>query len=302
VSEERYNNLRKVIGTLKSRRAGAPPENAKIMLFIMGGAMRGIWSIAQLKALLEYGYSFDVVVGNSVGAPVAAYYLAGERNFEAGLNFFFDEVPKRIKPLRFWKIIDIEGIIDALRQGECALDLKAVKRNPAQFFAEVADSAKKYHLLDVKEYGIDALKAAISIRILGGKPVGVAGAEYVDGGAYHQLPLGDLIKRFKPTDILILPNVREKEMNTPGINQMISALKEMLGGKKSSWETRKAIELNMRKNALCASRLYRPEVNTAVLYPPETTKVSLLETKRSTLLKAYEQTLHETRKVLQLNE
>ena len=88
--------------------------NKKIALILSGGGMAASYNFGALLALVEK-YQFispDIVITGSGSAGTASYYIAGQHNS----NIWGDllSTKKFINFLRFWKIIDIDYLIDEI--------------------------------------------------------------------------------------------------------------------------------------------------------------------------------------------
>jgi predicted acylesterase/phospholipase RssA len=157
------------------------------------------------------GNAFDAVVGISTGAPIGAYFLAGERQSLLGASIYYEEcaTPDFIDFSRRHTIVDIGYLWRVMGSGRKALDTRAIQHHRSQFYISAMNwETQRVELIDVKTARPDSLAAVIATTALPGaygKPVTVNGTRYSDGGI---LPpsTDELVRRFHPTDILVLPN------------------------------------------------------------------------------------------------
>lgn len=206
-----------VLENLIKKRDKAPgSENIRPLLLILGGGMRGVYGAGQVCAFHKLGLDkvFHQVVGVSTGAAIGAYFLAGERQARLGTSLYYEECTTKsfIDIFRFRKIMDINYIIQQMSDGPKALDCDAIKRSPTEFYVEAELRSGECALIDVKTAFpgvLRALQASMSIPLFYGKGVIVNGEEMTDG-SFCKNPMWEAIDKFKPTDVLILPNISKK--------------------------------------------------------------------------------------------
>ena len=90
--------------------------NGKLALILSGGGMTCAYSAGATVGLVDK-YNFknpDIAIGSSGGAGTLAYYVAGQ--YDAIRNIWTNLLATRkfINSLRFWKIIDIDYVIDVV--------------------------------------------------------------------------------------------------------------------------------------------------------------------------------------------
>ncbi len=214
-------NLQKVVDNIKEKRDS--PENAREirpLLLILGGGMKGAYAAGQSIGLHEIGLgeAFETVVGISAGSGTASYFVAGPEQALINASMYSEECMSKdfLDLLRFRQILDATVIAKATRTGDKALDEDVIRRSPTELYAGATDSETgALELINIKTAGPDmtaALEASAAIPFFR-DPVEVNGNTYIDG-AFNQVPLEEIIKKFKPTDVLVLPNMSFDYMNT----------------------------------------------------------------------------------------
>jgi predicted acylesterase/phospholipase RssA len=293
-----------VIKALHEREGEKQGDAFVFLLFIMGGIMRGIIGAGQMFALVTKGYRFDIVVGNSIGAIVAAYCLCSTATLVKGLNLFIRESSKHIfvwKPWRFGLkrpvIIDMDAIFNLIRRGEYSLDMGELFQNlnesGTRFYVGVTDEDGNYVLLDLRELGLEAILASMALFA----KVEILGKLYGDGGRY-QVPIKQILEHFKEvTHVLILANVLEEEKDKMTLGQLWNEAKELIVWWKSSRATRKAIKEALRKNTLNKLNDINSGRTIGVLYAP--VKLDSLELDPRVLKKAFIDAFRGTLDILQ---
>ncbi len=90
-------------------------------LVLEGGGAKGAYQIGAIKALMENGYSFDTIVGTSIGAINAAFLVQGD----------MDKIEKLWKTLSFKDLMDINNdIAESLFSRQINLNvLNELRRN-----------------------------------------------------------------------------------------------------------------------------------------------------------------------------
>ncbi|HVO86730.1 MAG TPA: patatin-like phospholipase family protein [Candidatus Binatia bacterium] len=222
-------NLQVVIEHLKEKQDPANPEGQKrkILLLVMGGGMKGPYSAGQVLGLnaIGMGEDFDTIVGISAGAGTAAYFTAGPEQTRLGASLFYEECTTKdfIDMRRVRQIMDVDFVIDRLREGEKKLDQQAIMDSDKELYVVATDAETlESSLINAKTAKPDmlsALHASMSAPIVYREAVEVNGGKYIDG-AFDPMPIKKIIDELQPTDILILPNTPFDRMDsfetTPG--------------------------------------------------------------------------------------
>lgn len=166
----------------------------QIGLVLQGGGMRGIYTSGVLDFFIEQQMFPSYVIAVSAGACNALAYLAREKGwgkyiytehlhdmryvswqnffrqgYFMGMDFIFDEIPKRIRPFAF----------DVLFQAKEKLIVGATD-------CETGESV--YFSKDETEQFLTAVRASCSIPLLSGV-VNYQGVKLVDGGIADPIPI-----------------------------------------------------------------------------------------------------------------
>lgn len=200
----------------------ASHQKIRPALLVLSGVMRGVYAGGQAIALDKAGFTdvFDVVVGVSTGAPVAAYFLAG--HIQEGLTVYWHECTSRkfISPRRGFigrRIVDIDYLASVFRgqtPRKVALDQEALHRSRSRFYtATTCGDTGEGLFLDAKSSNpdpIEALRATIAMPWLSHGNVVIDGRRYLDGVGAMPFPVQDMLG-FCPTDLLVLANSPPQE-------------------------------------------------------------------------------------------
>lgn len=194
----------------RQRKAGRnEPDGRKLALVFDGGAMRAVGPAGGAVALEHLGFTdiFDEVYATSAGVMNASYFLSGQGDM--GITIYFDDLTtgRFINPLRFWKIVDVDYLINEIVLKKKPLDTQRVLNSPTRFYATVMDQATgEASLIDVKRSKASLLtiiKAALAIPLLYNRAVELEGISGMDGGLRIPFPLQEAIDH-GCTDILVL--------------------------------------------------------------------------------------------------
>lgn len=188
-------------------------EQIRSALVICGGAMRGVYGAGAGLALQLLGLhqSFDVVVGISTGALVAAYFLDDIEQGPEAVSIYYNEcLDSRFINFTKWPIVNVDYIESFMRGGRRPLDIGAILKHRSQFFVGATDwESGEGHFLDVKcaePEPLAAIKASCAITELYRKPVMVNGGNFTDGSNALPFPAKKVLQHFEPTDILVIAN------------------------------------------------------------------------------------------------
>lgn len=265
-----------LVRNLFRKRENPTDTSIRPLLIALGGGMRGPYGAGSAIAFhrMRLGNVFDAVIGISTGAPICAYFLAGERQTLTGTSIYYEECTRRnfIDLRRGRAIVDIEYLWRVMGSGPKALDTDAIRRHRSRFFVSAMNwDTKRVELIDAKTARPDTLTAVIATTALPGaygKPIPVNDSLYSDGGV---LPpsTDELVERFHPTDILILPNrgLLPPSGNVVKVADILFAVVTLRHrSPRLAW-------LTARRTAALRAWLYSldqlPWVNVGVLWPPE---------------------------------
>jgi len=108
-----------VIKHLLARKNKTVPikDGRNIVMVNFGGFMTGVYSAGAMLALVEMGFenSFDTIYSISSGFHNACSFLSGDG--KRNTSVYYEDLCKGhfFKPLRFWKVVDVEHLVDILR-------------------------------------------------------------------------------------------------------------------------------------------------------------------------------------------
>lgn len=180
----------------------------KLALVLEGGAMRAAGPAGGLMALEHLGLTeiFDEVYATSAGAMNAAYFLSGQADM--GITIYFEDLTtgRFLNMLRFWKVVDVDYVIDHVAVIKKPLDVGRILNSATRFYVAVMNEAGEASLIDTKLTRtplLTVLKAALAMPVLYNRTVEVEGNKCMDGGLRIPFPLPQAIEN-GCTDILLL--------------------------------------------------------------------------------------------------
>ncbi len=193
-------------------------------LVVQGGGMRGTYSIAALTALDEAGYRgrFADVFGTSAGALNSAYFLAGQAR--QGISIYVEHLSNTrfINPRRFWRVIDIDYLVDEVLTRRCPLDVNAVLAAQARLYIGLA-SAKSGEMVWADNSGrwplLEVLRATAALPVVFGHEIPINGDCFVDGGLHASVPLFRALEAGYQNVVVVM--TRPSDFQAPGMNPVI---------------------------------------------------------------------------------
>lgn len=204
--------LQEVVQDFRAVRDNAPgkPEQFRAVQLLLGTGLASGSCTGQLMALDDMGYGTlpDVVIGSSGASGPAVFQVAGQSRVAASLFMNECTTEEFLKKSPVPKL-DTGVIAREMRSGPKALDQEAVRRSKREVYAIVSNArTRKAEFIDFKTAKPDMITAceASSAIPFFREPVEIEGNQYYDG-AFSQVPLEEIIERFKPTHLLIHPNV-----------------------------------------------------------------------------------------------
>lgn len=200
---EYWDPAHPVLEIMRARRdSGSLPgqrvDGATVALAIEGGGMRGVVSAAMLSQLEDYGFknTFDVVYGCSSGGINGAYFLAGETWYP--LSIYYDDLTtKRFvdfsRAFRRLPILGLDYAFDHVMERVKPLDYEAVLRSEIPLVVPITD-VDALQTVVLRDFSSrQDLKAAL--RASAWLPIAVPGTvrmadgrRAVDGGVLTALP------------------------------------------------------------------------------------------------------------------
>lgn len=222
--------VRRLLLKKKLLKEGNPRhKNIKTALILGGGGMRAAFSAGSLTGFEKIGLAdvFDIVVGISVGSPMCAYFLSGQKKF--GDSIFFEELTgnKFINLFRLSKIMDIDYLNFVFRKIK-PLDQKRIRSSRSEFYVTVTDARTgKGELLDMRDKKIDiidAVCASAALPVIYNKTITINGIEYCDGAIGNGIPIDFVAKRGCTDILIVLNNSAAKKTNSAPLFERMFAL------------------------------------------------------------------------------
>jgi predicted patatin/cPLA2 family phospholipase len=151
-----------------------------------GGGMRSSHGAGFLYALAtRLGITKpDVMIGSSGDAGNVLYFSAGQCE---GMKRIWTELlstPKFISPLRFWRVMDINYLVDTVFKNQEPLDTARVNASAIQWFVPI----EEYDTGQTRYVGakdsldpLEVLRATTAAPVVFGKKVPIADKRYTDG-------------------------------------------------------------------------------------------------------------------------
>lgn len=189
-------------------------KEKKRALVVEGGAMRSIYSIGILDALIKNNYyDFDMCIGVSAGSTALASYLAGmhRRNYRVTTDYSTrKEFISKSSALKGGHYMDLDWLWDYCETHD-PLDVNRIMERGIDFYVgvtSVANGESVYIALN-KNNANDLLKASCALPIAYKTPIRVEKNLYFDGGISDPIPVEEAIKR-GATDIVVV-RTRKKD-------------------------------------------------------------------------------------------
>ncbi len=189
--------------------ADTRPDGVRLALVVQGGGLRSIYSMAALAVLEEEGLrdAFTHVVGSSAGALNGAYFLAGQAR--EAVSIYTEDMSDGglVSPLRFWKVFDVDRLIDVTMKRERPLNVGAMAEARAALYTVLTDAeTAQAHIVSSRDESVDlfeVLRATAALPGLYNRRVRVGSRRYVDGGVANLVPV-DIAFREGATAALVI--------------------------------------------------------------------------------------------------
>jgi predicted patatin/cPLA2 family phospholipase len=187
---------------LRRRREGSRPgartDGRRVALVIEGGGMRGVVSAGMTAAIEQLGLrdSFDEVHGASAGAFNAAFLLAGQAAYLAGLYPYGFGDPRFVsvaRALRGGPFLDMDYVIDHVWTRQRPLRCDAIPSSSIALHC-TATNADTASIVDLSDLATEdeircALRASGRLPWLAGAPVGFRGMRLLDATLAEAIPV-----------------------------------------------------------------------------------------------------------------
>lgn len=184
---------------------GSDIPSVRPALIILGGGVAGANGASIVKALAEVAPDAANVLGCvSVGAAIGDALLAGMAHISPHV---FESLPwnKFIKGRPWNKKMEIDQVVKTLRM----LDQEKVRAHRSNFIVYATEYSTGNSLaIDAKQSHdiVDAVQASMMFPGLCSGTVRLDGKEVVDGACGMPFPIRHIVKKYRPTDILIIFN------------------------------------------------------------------------------------------------
>ena len=166
--------------------------NKKIAIVCSGGGMRCGYAAGVYVALAkELNFTTpEIIIAGSGGASSSLYYLA--QQYEAIKKMATELLanPKFISPTRFWKIVDVDFLVDTIFKKYQPLDLERLSSTKSNYFilAQNIDTGVTHYFTKKDKIDLfEILKATTAAPFFYGKKISIDGSRYVDGTTYSSL-------------------------------------------------------------------------------------------------------------------
>lgn len=158
----------------------------KLAIIIPGGGMLAGYSSGLLYTLItKYKLKNpDIYLGGSAGAVISCYGVA--QQLEEGKNIWYNRLcdKKCINSKRFWKIFDVDYLIDKIVLEQEELNIKKIQNSEIEIFISAIDresgKMKYFSSKNCKNLPL-ILKGSVAIPFAFPKNINIDGKNYEDG-------------------------------------------------------------------------------------------------------------------------
>ena len=216
-----------VIALLRGRREarsrpGRREDGRRIALVIEGGGMRGVVSAGMAAAIEQLGFSdaFDEVHGASAGAFNAAFLLAGQATYLAGLYQHGFGNPRFVsvrRVLRGRSLFNMDYVVNEVWRTQRPLHTDRILESAIELHCTATD-VETAEIVDLTELRDDteirtAMLASARLPWLAGAPVPFRGRMLFDATLAEAVPVH--VPRRTATDMLVLQTRPHGIAHTP---------------------------------------------------------------------------------------
>ncbi len=163
--------------------------NHKTCIVAQGGGLRASYGVGVVKALIEEFHitSVDIAIATSGSAGTLAYYVT--QQFDSIINIWSNLLSTwrflSFRNVLFGNpVLNIDYLIDVVFKQQDRLDVNALKYKATELFIPVTNyqtgEAKYFSQHDDVDF-FEVLRATKAAEVSYGRPVKIAGQEYVDG-------------------------------------------------------------------------------------------------------------------------
>jgi len=186
----------------------------KTCIVAEGGGLRASYGVGVVKALIEEFHitSVDIAIATSGSAGTLAYYVA--QQFDSIINIWTNLLSTwRFLSLRNIllgnPILNIDYLIDVVFKQQDRLNVEVLKSQPTELFIPVTNyrtGEERYFSNHDDVDFFEVLRATKAAEISYGRPVEIAGQEYVDGALSVPIGITKAIDAGATDIIVISPN------------------------------------------------------------------------------------------------
>ena len=207
-------NPHAAIGAIQDRalrwsRGDRRPDGRKLGLIIEGGGMRAVLSAGGAVALSDLGFTdiFDEVYATSAAVMNASYFLTDQAAL--GITVYYESLVtgRFINYLRFWKILDVDYVIDYVVAVQKPLNVDRLMASRPRFFVAAIDkNTGEGAIIDVKAAPariLQVFRAAMAIPVFYNRTVNLDSRQFIDGGLANPFPIEAALAN-GCTDLLVL--------------------------------------------------------------------------------------------------
>jgi predicted patatin/cPLA2 family phospholipase len=203
----------------------------KAKLFVQGGGMRGLYSLAALARLEELKLTdhFDVVEGASAGAINGSYFVAGQAREAIGVYIELARSKEFIRFSRVNRILDVDYLVDSVLKQKYPIALDRYWGSAIEMRTIVTDAGTGAEFVitnrsrEVDVY--ELLRATAALPILYHKKVRIAETDYVDGGVSRKLPGRPDLASDRPLLAVLTRPLTYRESAPNGLGRVVTALR-----------------------------------------------------------------------------
>src|SRR3989338_3128310 len=204
-------------------------NNKKIILYLGGGAMSGVYGAGVLKGLhdLLLTESIEAIYSGSAGSVNAAYLLSDKVEIgstiywedlrhgflfpfniiRGTIDLFYNRFIKEIEKEKFHNVVNVDYVYNIL-QNIKPLDLDMIKNHPISLYVKVLDidtGETEYKVF--KDYAnLALLKAAINVKPYSFEETILNGKRYVDATIKEPLGIEYLLDKYPDRKIVVILN------------------------------------------------------------------------------------------------
>ncbi|MEO3744510.1 patatin-like phospholipase family protein [Plantactinospora sp. B5E13] len=203
-----------------------------ISVVIQGGAMRSIYCLGAVRAVVEGGFAAQVrtihtASAGCVSGAVLATHVggAGDRTVTEAVHLFLDSLggDRFINLWRLRKVVDVDLLAETI-DTITSLSARTLADRELTFevgLTDAHDGSARY--VDLAQSSSDqelyrALRATMAIPLLYPRKVMIDGRRYIDGGISDPLPVLRAMRR-NPTAVIAISSVAKpylgRELETP---------------------------------------------------------------------------------------